>query len=298
MARPEWLRTFVAVYRAGSITDAARLRSLSQPAVSQQVAGLERAVGTSLFVRTPSGVVPTERGRALYVEVAGALDQLEAVLVGLDAGHVAPAGAPLRLGASAEYFAAELVPRLARLELGVVTQFATDEQLLEHLEHGELDAAVTSSAPARRSISALRIGEKRFVLVGPPGALARPELGSLEAVASWLAERPWVAYSRELPVTRRFWQVHLGRPFPSHRLRLVAPDLRVVAAAVAEGMGCSLLPSFVCADQLAAGRIVEVYPVEGLLPPEPWFVCLRDGEATRPDVARLLAALDPSRGEG
>ena len=62
MARPEWLRTFLAVYRAGSVTEAARLRGLSQPATSQQLAGLERAIGTALFVRTPSGVVATERG--------------------------------------------------------------------------------------------------------------------------------------------------------------------------------------------------------------------------------------------
>jgi len=80
MARPEWLRTFVAVYRAGSITEAAHLRALSQPAASQQLAGLERAIGTPLFARSPAGVVPTARGRALYAEVAAALDQLEAVL--------------------------------------------------------------------------------------------------------------------------------------------------------------------------------------------------------------------------
>jgi len=80
MARPEWLRTFLAIYRAGSVTEAARLRGLSQPATSQQLAGLERAIGTALFVRTPSGVVATERGRELYGEVAASLDQLETVL--------------------------------------------------------------------------------------------------------------------------------------------------------------------------------------------------------------------------
>src|SRR5580692_11784558 len=106
MARPEWLRTFVAVYRTGSVTDGARVRGLSQPAASQQLAGLERSIGTPLFRRTVDGVVPTERGRSLYAEVASALDQLEVVLSGLDAGRVADSHAALRIGSSAEFFSA------------------------------------------------------------------------------------------------------------------------------------------------------------------------------------------------
>ena len=70
MASAEWLRTFVAVYRAGSVTDGAALRSLSQPAASQQLRSLERAVGTPVFVRTPHGTDPTRRGRELYAAVA------------------------------------------------------------------------------------------------------------------------------------------------------------------------------------------------------------------------------------
>ncbi|MGH9088440.1 MAG: LysR family transcriptional regulator [Acidimicrobiales bacterium] len=292
MARPEWLRTFLAVYRSGSITDAARLRSLSQPAASQQLAALERAVGTSLFVRSPAGVLPTERGRSLYGEVAAAMDQLEAVLAGLDAGRVGEAQPPpLRFGSSAEYFAAALMPRLLALDLPVVARFAPDGELIEHLERGELDVVVTSGTPARRSVVSVPVGEKRFVLVGPPG-IAPKGFGSLETLGSWLRERPWVAYSRELPITRRFWQVHLGGPFPSQNLRVVAPDLRAVASAVAGGIGCSLLPAFVCADSLAEARMVEVHPVADLVAPEPWSVSFRDGESSRPAVARLVGALE------
>ena len=76
MAAAEWLRTFVAVYRSGSVTEGARLRSVSQPAASQQLRALERATGAPLFTRAPHGMEPTRGGRALYVEVADALDRL------------------------------------------------------------------------------------------------------------------------------------------------------------------------------------------------------------------------------
>src|SRR5580700_10687193 len=104
MSRPEQLRTFVAVYRARSVTDGARERGLSQPAASQQLAVLERAVGSPLFVRTPKGVEPTGRAVALYAESASALDQLEAVLTGLDAPPSGVSSAPLRVGSTAEFF--------------------------------------------------------------------------------------------------------------------------------------------------------------------------------------------------
>jgi len=66
MSDTEWLRSFLAVYRAGSVTDAAYHRGISQPAVSQHLAALERAVGSRLFVRKPGGVEPTSQGRDLY----------------------------------------------------------------------------------------------------------------------------------------------------------------------------------------------------------------------------------------
>lgn len=294
MARPDWLRTFVAVYRTGSVTDGARLRGLSQPAASQQLAGLERVVGNPLFVRTAEGVVPTERGRALYGDVASALDQLEVVLSGLDAGRVEDSEAALRFGSSAEFFSAEVLPRVAGTGLALVARFGEDDTMIERLERGELDVVVTSSTPPRRSLAAVPIGEKRFALVAAAGQAPDSTFGSLGELGSWLSERAWVAYSLELPITRRFWQTHLGRPF-SARLRLVAPDLRAVVGAVEHGIGCSILPSFVCADLLENGRIVEVHPVSDLIPPEPWYLCFREGETTRPSVSRLLSVFTVTR---
>jgi DNA-binding transcriptional LysR family regulator len=293
MARPDWLRTFVAIYRAGSVTEGARVRALSQPAASQQLSGLEAAIGAALFIRTAEGMTPTDRGRVLYAEVVSALDQLELVLTGLDAGHVEHAQSPLRVGSSAEFFSARVLPSMAETDLSLVAHFGSDDDLVARVERGELDTAITSRTPPRRSLAAVQIGEKRFVLVTAKSAAPDDEFASLREVGDWLAERSWVAYSLELPITRRFWQMHLGRPFAA-RLRLVAPDLRAVLGAVERGLGCSLLPAFVCAESLEQGRIVEVHPVSDLIAPEPWYYCFREGEATRPPVALLLSALSSS----
>jgi DNA-binding transcriptional LysR family regulator len=291
MSRPEQLRTFIAVYRARSVTDGARERGLSQPAASQQLAGLERAVGSPLFVRTPRGVEPTGRAMALYGQTASALDQLEAVLSGLDDGEPGGSRAPLRVGSTAEFFSSLVLPRIGATDLAVVASFGEDSELLPQIERGELDVAVMSSVPGRRSLDAVPIGQKNFALVAAPSLVPGPAFGSLSELGDWLVGQSWVAYSLELPITRRFWQTHLRRPF-SARLRLVAPDLRAVTGAVERGIGCSILPRFVCAPALEERRIVEVHPVSDLIPGEPWFVCFRTGDLERPQVAEFVGLFD------
>jgi DNA-binding transcriptional LysR family regulator len=289
MASAEWLRTFVAVYRSGSVTDGAALRSLSQPAASQQLRSLERAVGTPVFVRTPRGTDPTRRGRELYAAVADALDRLEPLLAELDGGTLRPPVPALRFGSSPEFVTYGVLPRLAPGSEPVTVRFGTDAEVLDLLRQGDLDVAVTTTLPGRRGLVPVPLGVTRFVLVAAPGH-GTPPPASLAALGASLVGAPWVAYSSELPRTRRFWQASLGRPFAGD-LRLVAPDLRAVATAVARGLGTSLLPEYACADGLASGRLVEVHPVSDIVPPEAWFASTREADRARAQVAGFVDRL-------
>jgi DNA-binding transcriptional LysR family regulator len=290
MATAEWLRTFVAIYRTGSVSAGASLRGLSQPAASQQLAGLERRVGQPLFTRTAQGVEPTGRGRALHAQVADALDRLEPVLSGLDGGPAPEPGPSIRIGSSAEFFSYAVAGHAGPATPPVVARFGPDHELVDLLVQRELDVAVTSAAPGRRSLSATPIGTKRFVLVGPPRLAPVDPFPSLAELGGWLVGKPWVAYSAELPMTRRFWQSTLGQAFGGD-LRLIAPDLRAVVAAVAHGLGFSLLPEFVCADALDRGSVVEVHPVADVVPAEPWFACTRAADGDRAPLTRFVADL-------
>jgi DNA-binding transcriptional LysR family regulator len=60
------LRSFIAVYEAGTLTEAARRLATTQPSVGRHVRELERGLGEALFVRQPGRLKPTERAHALY----------------------------------------------------------------------------------------------------------------------------------------------------------------------------------------------------------------------------------------
>ncbi len=57
------------------------------------------------------------------------------------------------------------------------------------------------------------IGEKRFLLFGAHDRPPHAASSSITALGEWLVDKPWMAYSLEFPITRRFWLTQLGRPF-------------------------------------------------------------------------------------
>ncbi|WP_237480820.1 LysR family transcriptional regulator [Lichenibacterium dinghuense] len=69
---------FVALYEEGSVTRAAERVHVVQPALSMQIAKLERELGQILFDRQPRAVVPTVAGRALHRLVRPILDDVAA----------------------------------------------------------------------------------------------------------------------------------------------------------------------------------------------------------------------------
>src|SRR5215468_6520787 len=71
------LEVLVSVVQCGSMAKAANELGVTQPAVSEVVAGLEHAFGVRLFDRSPRGVEPTIYGRALLKRGVAAFDELK-----------------------------------------------------------------------------------------------------------------------------------------------------------------------------------------------------------------------------
>ncbi|HTM78429.1 MAG TPA: LysR family transcriptional regulator [Devosia sp.] len=96
MIRLRHLRAFEAIASLGSMSAAADAIHLSQPALSQAVAGLEATFGTVLLQRTPTGSFLTAEGRILLVRVQRALRRIEeAVQEAAEAGRSSMSSDPV-----------------------------------------------------------------------------------------------------------------------------------------------------------------------------------------------------------
>ncbi|ADL33573.1 transcriptional regulator LysR family [Butyrivibrio proteoclasticus B316] len=150
----EYYKVFYYVGKLGSITGAAKELSISQPAVTQSVHQLEKALGCSLFQRTSRGMKFTSEGELLYRYVERGYEQIDLgehrlrQIQHLDAGEV-------RIGASdmtLRFFLLPFLEKFHELYPGIkvtVTNGPTPETL-DYLDDDKIDFGVISTPFAEK----------------------------------------------------------------------------------------------------------------------------------------------------
>ncbi|MFG2192121.1 LysR family transcriptional regulator [Streptomyces sp. NPDC048639] len=285
-------RTFLAAYRSGSLTSAARQVRLSQPTVTAQIRSLEEQLGQQLFRRMPRGVVATSVADELAAQVAPHVDALTLVAQrGLE--RSTPFAKPLHLAGPAELTSVRAIPALSDLveeglKLRVTLGLAQD--LLVGLRDGRFDLVISTIRPRGKGITLTPLADEEFVLVAAPrwaAALDGRRLTRDGAAA--LAEVPLLSYAEDLPIIRRYWQSVFGTR-ATQSPAVVVPDLRAVLAATIAGAGISVLPRYLCTDELAGGTLVpllepEVPPINTL------YLACRSGTEDAPPIAAARARL-------
>jgi DNA-binding transcriptional LysR family regulator len=290
MVNLEWYRSFVAIYRSSTVSGAAQVLHLTQPAVSQHLAALESALGQQLFQRLPRKMLPTAEGQSLYTQVIAAIEQLEAI-----ADRSLPVNTPqiLRLGTPPEFFADRLLPQLSR-NTQYRIKFGLAPDLIEQLLSGKLDAVIATQKIAKFELEYQLIAEENFWLVAPPNALMPidPKIatGDLATLEQWLKKQPLIAYSEELPIIRRFWRLVFGRRLDIAPT-LVLPDLRMIRDSIVAGLGFSVLPDYLCKDLVTAQKLTLLLQPSTPIANQIWLTYRKSTRQSR-QIVLLLELLN------
>lgn len=279
------LQTFLAVYRAGSLTRAASQLHLSQPSVSAHLRALEAELGRPLFVRQARGVRPTPEADLLARDVAPHLDALDAVQERVRAPGDE---ATVHLGGPADLLSAVGVPALAALPGGGVrirTRTGLAEPLIAALAADELDLVIATRQVRAKGIRHETLFVETLVLVASPAWARR--LGRIDPAA--LRSAPLIAFDDDLPLVRRYWRTVFDVR-PNDVPGICLPDLRGICRCVAAGAGIAVVPRYVAAPLIARGELVELLsPAES--PTNRLTLAYRPGVLDRPGVGRVRAAL-------
>jgi len=167
------MRVFAAVFEEGSFTAAAERLNATQSGVSQQVARLERALGTQLLERGARGAVATPAGRQLYARSIALLREISAVERGIaDLGRGATGS--ITLGAMPALTRSLAGPVLRRYlaenpNVTVTLVERASSELIDQVVDDRLDVAIVPVFDAPSSLRCRLLGRTREVLIARAG---------------------------------------------------------------------------------------------------------------------------------
>ncbi|MBO0344359.1 LysR family transcriptional regulator [Roseibium sp. CAU 1637] len=201
------LLAFATVAREGSVSRAAEILNLTQPAVSHQLKRLAQETGTTFFRRTSNGLELTDDGTAL---VAKADQVLEAMAdfrrsARRRSGRIA---GTLRIGTIVDPDFIRLGPLLKRLRSefpDITTELghAVSGDILNRLTRGQIDAGFFLCAPdatlpqqGDEPLHRIELAEFSYRVIAPPGWQSRVEHADWAALAAlpWIGTPPTSAH--------------------------------------------------------------------------------------------------------
>ena len=233
------LRALVAVFEEGSFSAAASRLNIVQPALSQQIIGLEKELNVQLFERTNRGVAPTPYGKRLVNHARLILRQMEIARNDLRTSMESePAGEVIiALPVTAT---ANLAPRLLvwleqrypRITLNIVEGLSSESGHV--VETGKVELGVIPNAAELDDVESIPVLREYLYLIGSP-ELVGPESGDITLAEA--VQRP-LALGDRTHYLRRVIDEHVVAAGATLNLRYQQNGPKTLASLVDHGLAC------------------------------------------------------------
>lgn len=283
---------FLEVARRGSVSRAAEALFITQPTLTARLHGLERELGTALFLRTPHGMRLTDAGRAwvpfaeralrALVEGRDALEQVKSA----SAGHLMIAAAP----AVSTYVLPGLLEQFVavhpRVEVSVRTGHSED--VVELVLRDEVQIGL-GRAIRHPDLELRPFHTEELVLVC---AVDHPFTRRTSVPIAEVAAEKLIMFDR----TSSYYEITQGAFVSAGVKPRSLMELDSIEAAkkmVERGLGVALLPGTAVAREVAGGTL-RIVKVADFPPMYNTIVSYRRADAGRPEgiVAAFLTLLD------
>ncbi len=260
MDRFDEMHTFVRVVETGGISAAAERLGIAKSAVSRRLQELENRLDAQLLQRTTRRIHLTDDGRQFYERSLRILEEVEEAELSLQSGRQALSGR-LRINAPLSLGLRYLLPIFKLLQgqhPQLVFDLALDDREINLIEEG-VDVLLRVGRLEDSSLVARRLCPIRFLYCAAPDYLAGR--GEPKEPAD-LHAHDGIGYSL-IPEAQQWPNVaEADRP----HIRLNTNNGDMILHAVEAGMGVALLPTFICHEAVAEGRL---RPILGDYTPPP-----------------------------
>ncbi len=289
------IETFVKALEGGSIASAARQLGISPAAASQNIARLERELGTRLITRTTRSMALTEAGERYLARVAPVLDELEKAQSDLSLIHGELQGR-LRIAcmsAFGRHMLAPLLPAFTALHPRLELELLITDRHVDVLKE-DVDISVRYRDVLEPGMSVRLLASAPRILCASPRYLqqhGRPQ------TAQELLEHACLLYRRERDGRIMRWPFLRDgqRTDPQQKIAAIGSDIDALVEFAAAGGGIAWAGSFIVHEELRRGRLVPLAlkPArKGQLQfedvPLDFFACFKDRQYVPAKVRALV----------
>jgi LysR family nitrogen assimilation transcriptional regulator len=296
------LQYFVKIVDIGSLTQAADILHVAQPALSQQLATLEGEVKQQLLLRTKRGVTPTEAGKVLYRHAQLILRQCDQAKVDMNAAGQGLSGAVsvgLAPGTAAARLALPLLRTVRARHPGVLLYLneTYGNTLSELIMNGRMDLAVLyGGLTTVHGLSFIPLLKEQLFLVGSEQMMAPPAQVPLRTIGELELYLP-----RPYNVVRRMVNEAFAAAGMTPRVVAEIESANTLTAAIADGLGATILPESMAREIAASCNAWQSRIIDPVIE-APLALCQSDhlplsepAQAIREILLELVAVLPDSQ---
>jgi DNA-binding transcriptional LysR family regulator len=271
-----YIEMFQAILQAGTLTDAASLLNISQPAATKLLKQAERRLGFPLFVRVKGQWHLTPESRLLQGQMERIFDELRDLqrLV----SNIARAEKQLLRAISTPTLANAVIPKsIARLrrqigQTSVELSTQHSREMLKSIVLREADVGFTLQELSHPDVRCEPLSQGPLTLIAPKGTWSRSEALQPIAIDS-LADSPLIGITRADQLGRQL-EVYLEQLNPPARISTWVQTYQIAKDLVCSGEGLALVDPFTA---VSAGAELQLRVVEPVMPIDLYAVYRIDG---------------------
>ena len=256
------LRYFVAIVDHGSLSRAALVLHVAQPALTQQLRQLEEELGAQLLHRSAHGVLSTDAGKVFYEHAQAILKQVADARSAVTQSTTRPSGS-VTLGLPHSISGALALPLLtaARATYPEITLQLTEEisgSLIEQLKSGRLNLAVLFDDGQLGSFETMPLVDEDLMYICRADSSTRPQGSSITLGAA-------LGSTLILPAQQHGVRPLIEQAAASAGLALTKlieiNSIAILKSALLADMGATLLPLAPLRTEIESGLLAAT-PIE------------------------------------
>lgn len=260
------VREFVQIADSGSISRAAKVLGMAQPTLSRHLAALEAQMGAPLIRRdthtmslTTAGIIVLADARELLMVADRMGSRLRSERRSLR-GHLRMVSV-VDVG---QWIVSRVLSRFQKLHPDVTTELHLINRATKFIKEG-FDCGIMVGGPTDRRVTTRKIAELHRRLVVAPSVL---KSYNLPARPDDLKQLPWLGILQPHFYSRDRFELERAKQIKKLKLApvMLLDTVTALREAAIEGAGFTILPEWMAARDITAGRLVQLLPDWQLAP--------------------------------